>query len=120
MLSNKIEFAEVQYFFNASVNNARRTLALVSLYSRPDEDLFRQSNWTVWSVTEGGPSSLQVIDAKSILSVVSVIPHNHHVNADHSDKRFFVWEQMGLDMALLSRPGDVGGEDDEGIDEDPH
>lgn len=60
MLSNQIEFAEVQYFFNASVNNARRTLALVSLYSRPDEDFFRRSNWTtVWSVTEGGPSSLQ-------------------------------------------------------------
>ena len=121
MLSNQIEFAEVQYFFNASVNNARRTLALVSLYSRPDEDFFRRSNWTtVWSVTEGGPSSLQVIEAKSILSVVSVIPHNRHVNADHSDKRFFVWEQMGLDMALLSCPGDVGGEDDESIDEDPH
>jgi hypothetical protein len=52
--------------------------------------------------------------------VVSVIPHNHHVNADHSDKCFFVWEKMGLDMALLSRPGDIGGEDDEGIDENPH
>jgi hypothetical protein len=26
----------------------------------------------------------------------------------------------GLDMALLSRPGDIGGEDDEGIDENPH
>jgi hypothetical protein len=42
MLANEIEFAEVQYFFNAIVNDARITLALVSLYSRPDEDLFKQ------------------------------------------------------------------------------
>ena len=54
MLANEIEFAEVQYFFNATVNGTKRTLALVSVYSRPDEDLFKRSNWTVWSVTEGG------------------------------------------------------------------
>lgn len=119
-LSNEIEFAEVQYFFNATVNDARITLALVALYSRPDEDLFKQSNWTVWSVTEGGQSGLRVIDAKSILSVVSVIPHNHHVCADSSDERYFIWEQMGTDMALLSRQDseEVIGEDDEGIDID--
>ena len=89
MLCNKIEFAEIQYFFNATVNDTRHTLALMSLYSQPDEDIFRQSNWTVWSVTEGGQSGLRVIDAKSILSVVSVIPHNHHVRADSSDECFF-------------------------------
>jgi len=86
MLANEINFAEVQYFFNAMVNATRHTLVLVSLYSQPDEDLFKQSNWTVWSVTEGGQSGLRVIDAKSILAVVSVIPHNHHVHADSSDE----------------------------------
>ena len=51
--------------------------------------------------------------------MVSVIPHNHHVKADSSDVQFFVWEQMGMDMALLSRPGDIAGEDDEGtVEED--
>jgi len=29
-------------------------------------------------------------------------------------------EQMGMDMALLSHPGDVLGEDDEGIDQETH
>src|ERR1700679_542880 len=114
MHNNEIEFAEVQYFFNAVVNNAIITLALVALYSRPDEDLFKQSNWTVWSVTELGNDALRVIDAKAILSVVSVIPHNHHVCADSSDERFFIWEQMGMDMALLSHHAEVDGEDDEG------
>jgi hypothetical protein len=118
MLANEIEFAEVQYFFNAIVNDARITLALVSLYSRPDEDLFKQSNWTVWSVTEQGQRGLRVVDAKSILAVVSVIPHDHHLCDDSSDERFFIWEQMGMDMALLSRyDGDVHGDDDEGIED---
>lgn len=116
MLSNEIEFAEVQYFFNTIVNDERVTLALVSLYSRPDEDLFKQSNWTVWSVTEQGQLGLRVIDVKSILSVVSVIPHNHHVQADSSDECFFIWEQMGMDMALLSRHGE--DDSDEGVDQE--
>jgi hypothetical protein len=120
MLSNEIEFAEVQYFFNAIVNDARITLVVVTLYSRPDEDLFKQLNWTVWSVTEQGESGLQVIDAKTILSVISVIPHNHHVCADSSDERFFIWEQMGMDMALLSSHGDIHGEDDEGINHETY
>ena len=89
----------------------------MALYSRPDEDLFQQSNWTVWSVTEQGENGLRVIDAKAILSVVSVIPHDHHLCADLSDERFFIWEQMGMEMALLSNDnGEVHGEDDEGID----
>jgi hypothetical protein len=90
----------------------------VELYSRPDENLFKLSNWTVWSVTERGQTGLQVIDAKAILSVVSVIPHSHHVCPDSSDERFFIWEQMGMDMALLSCHGEVHGpgEEDEGIE----
>lgn len=87
----------------------------MSLYSRPDEDLFKESNWTVWSVTEQGENGLRVIDAKAILSVVSVIPHEHHVCADLSDDRFFIWEQMGMDMSLLSNHGEVLGEEDEGM-----
>ena len=114
MLNNEIEFAEVQYFFNAIVNKTRITLALMVLYTQPDEDLFKRLNWTVWSVTEQGQSGLWVIDAKAILSVISVIPHNHHVCADSSDERFFIWEQMGMDMALLSSHGEVPGQDDEG------
>ena len=93
----------------------------MALYSPPDENLFKQSNWTVWSVTELGEGGLRVIDAKAILSVVSVIPHSYHVCADGSDERFFIWEQMGMDMALLSshasgEAGEAPGEEDQ-VDE---
>lgn len=90
----------------------------MALHSRPNENLFKESIWTVWSVTEQGETGLRVIDAKTILSVVSVIPHDHHLTEDSSDARFFVWEQMGMDMALLSPHGEVPGEEDEGMDQD--
>ncbi|KAF8156679.1 hypothetical protein B0H34DRAFT_657824, partial [Crassisporium funariophilum] len=98
---DQINFAKVQYFFNAIIGNKRQTLALVSVYSRPDNILFNQLCLTVWSVTEQGLDRYRVIQAKSILSVVSVIPHNHHMEEDGLDERFIIIKQMGMDMALL-------------------
>jgi len=70
------------------------------LYSRPDTNLFEQSSWTVSSVTQlDDDEGLPVVDAKSIISVVSVQPHKHCLEDGY--ERFFVWEQLGLDMALL-------------------
>ena len=46
---------------------------------------------------------------KSILAVISVQPHDHHVEA--GDTRFFVWEKSDLDIGVL---GDV---EEELIDE---
>ncbi|EDR02845.1 uncharacterized protein LACBIDRAFT_307984 [Laccaria bicolor S238N-H82] len=99
-LENRIEFAEVEFYFHAKINEETQHLALISLISRPDEDLFSESFHTVWSVTELGDDGLQVVNAKSILSVVAVIPHNHHV--EETDKRFFIWENIGSDVGLLS------------------
>ena len=73
MLSNKIEFAEVQYFFNTIINNTRNTLAVVALYSCLDEDLFNKSNWTVETVNEQRGNGLRVIDAKAVVSVIHMI-----------------------------------------------
>lgn len=99
-LNGQIEFAQVQFFFNAQIGGLRRTLALISLYSRPDEALFTESYFTVWSMTELGADGLRVVEAKSILSTFSAQPHDHHV--DEGDDRYFVWEDMGLPMALLA------------------
>lgn len=90
----------MQFYFNAQIGGTRQTLSLIRLYSRPDEVLFRESHSTVWSMAELGDEGLRVVPVNTILSVVSVQPHNHHVSP--GDTRFFVWEQMGLEMALLS------------------
>ncbi|KAF8583936.1 hypothetical protein K439DRAFT_1295525, partial [Ramaria rubella] len=42
-----LNFAEVQYYFLAKIRGENRGLALISLYSRPDAQLFEDSNWTV-------------------------------------------------------------------------
>jgi hypothetical protein len=43
---------------------------------------------------------LRVIDAKTIISVVAAIPHDYKVNGE-LEQRYFIWEKMGMDMALL-------------------
>jgi len=106
-----VEFAEALFYFYARIDNVRTPLALVSVLSRPDMNLFKESWWTVWSVTEQHDDGLRVVDVKSIQSVVAVIPHNHHCNEDESDERFFIWEYMGLEMQLLS--GALDGEEDD-------
>lgn len=100
-MHGKPSFAEVHFYFNGEIGNELVTLALVTLYSLPDKQLFKDSHWTVASVTHMERDGLCVVKAESIVSVVAVIPHSHHVMEDHSDIRFFVWEKMGLDMALL-------------------
>ena len=42
---------------------------------------------------------LMVVEVKCIKAVVSIQPHEHRI--DPGDERFFVWEQIGLDMSLL-------------------
>jgi hypothetical protein len=84
-----------------------RVLALVSLYSQLDTSLYKKSCWTVYSITRLEDSEgLHVIDAKSILSVISVQPHSHQLIP--GEQHFFVWEQLGLDMALLQAEEDPG------------
>lgn len=78
-----------------------RAFALIARYSHPDMNLFRESVWTVYLVTQiPYEEGLVIVEATSILSVVSMQPHSHKLIP--GEARFFVWEKMGLKMALLS------------------
>ncbi|KAF8578386.1 hypothetical protein K439DRAFT_1362390, partial [Ramaria rubella] len=97
----RIEYGEVMFYFCLEFEGSRHGLALVSMYSRPDERLLQDSHWTVYSVAQLPEEiGLGVINATSVLAVVSMQPHNHHL--EEGDKRFFVWEQIGLKMSILS------------------
>jgi hypothetical protein len=74
-------------------------LALVSLYSLPHEELLEYSHHTLLSCVYEGDARLQVIDIKSIMSVVAMVPH-HPFLEDPLD-RYFVVEKPGLDVACL-------------------
>jgi hypothetical protein len=73
-----------------------RALALVALYSPPDEYLLRLSTDTLVVCRYQGEGALIVIDAKSILSVVAMVPFPFIVGG-HGDQ-FFMIEKIGLDV----------------------
>ncbi|KAF8515667.1 hypothetical protein JB92DRAFT_2609466, partial [Gautieria morchelliformis] len=92
-----IEFAQVKFYFSAQINNVSKALALVQLYSCLDLELLKLSIQTVYSVTQmNEDNGLRVIDAKSIHAVVSIQPHKHPGFPE--EERYFLWEQLGLDM----------------------
>ena len=75
------------------------TLALVSLYGPPDQWLLEQSHHSLWSCK---PQGLAVVDVKSILSVVAMIPHSPSIPGNAQvEERFFVVEKIGLEVANM-------------------
>ncbi|KAF8587607.1 hypothetical protein K439DRAFT_1645815 [Ramaria rubella] len=99
----KVEFAEVNFYFQISLEVEIQTVALVRLYSGPDTDLHADLCWTVYSVAQLSEyEGFCIVDVKDIQSVIAMILHNHHIIP--GDKRFFLWEQMGLDISTLGVP----------------
>ncbi|KAJ7321573.1 hypothetical protein DFH08DRAFT_622874, partial [Mycena albidolilacea] len=49
-------------------------LAMVSVFAAPDRDLLQESFGTIWAAQHQGAAGMQLISAKSILSVVAMIP----------------------------------------------
>ena len=78
------------------------TLVLLSLYAPPDKTLYLQSHETLWSCTYQGDAGFVVLDAKSITSVVAIIPLDIEETG-----RYFVTEKLGLEVAFMG-----GMEDD--------
>ncbi|KAJ6480041.1 hypothetical protein DFH09DRAFT_849271, partial [Mycena vulgaris] len=84
-------YAEVQFFFQAKLDNKLVALALVSPYSAPDQRLLEESSNTLWVCESSGENSLQVIRAKTISSVVGMVPFD-------AAGRVFAVHKMGLDV----------------------
>ncbi|KAF8813455.1 hypothetical protein BYT27DRAFT_7220393 [Phlegmacium glaucopus] len=80
------------------------TLAVVSLYSHPCNDLLEYSYHTLLSCSYMGDAALCVIDVKSIVSVVGMVPHCAFPGAL---ERYFVIEKPGLDIAVLGGVAEV-------------
>lgn len=95
----EVQFAEVYYYFRIDIEQIEKTLALVSVYSPPHSELLTLSHHTLWSCTYYGDSSLRVIDVRSIVAVIAMVPHRPF-SGDDTD-RFFVVEKPGLDVASL-------------------
>ena len=99
-----IHFAEVQFYFVETFGDVPRALALVSIYSPPDEHLLQQSSTTLVVCGYQGEEALTVIDVKSILSVVAMVPFPFLVGG-HGNQ-YFIIEKIGLDILEADDPED--------------
>ncbi|KAG1884127.1 hypothetical protein F4604DRAFT_1919970 [Suillus subluteus] len=120
----QVRFAEVLYFTRLSVQADFddehdwhwQDVAVVQLYSHPDADLLRLSSHTVVSCSK--LEEICVIDAKQVLSVVAMIPHNPRLPAGvmEEEERFFMLEKPGLDLLNVGITNNVLDDDDDGAD----
>jgi hypothetical protein len=91
-----IRFAEIKFFFAKMYGEETRAFALVSLYSPPNEYLLRFSHSTLVACRYQGEAILEVINVKSILSVVAMVPFRYAV--DGLNNYYFMIEKIGLDV----------------------
>ncbi|KAK1231867.1 hypothetical protein PQX77_005004 [Marasmius sp. AFHP31] len=95
--TGEIEYGEVQYYFQHEIgaSTLEDVYALVSVYSRPNEQLLEESSNVLWACQHTGEDGLRVINVKTIISVVSMQPLP--VQTDLEGEWWFVVEKPGIE-----------------------
>lgn len=96
LYQDAIRFAEVKFFFRKTFRETSEALAVVSLYSPPDDHLLRTTHDTLCVCGYQGEDALVVINIKSILSVVAMVPFPFVVGG--RPNQYFMVERIGLDV----------------------
>ncbi|KAG1853989.1 hypothetical protein F4604DRAFT_1591365 [Suillus subluteus] len=119
-LDGQVRFGEILYFTWLSVEADPGdkedwqfvNVALIQLYSTPDESLLKLSSQTVPSCTR--VDEFCVLDVKKILSVVAMVLHTPTLPSGATEPRFFMMERPGFDISNLGVPysGYLDAEDD--------
>ncbi|KIM53768.1 hypothetical protein SCLCIDRAFT_31639 [Scleroderma citrinum Foug A] len=86
-------------------------VALICLYSLPDESLLKMSSHTLVSSSFSG--EFVVIHIKSIRSVVGMISHHLKCPSGITEDCFFLMEKLGLDISQLGIPYSVYQEEED-------
>lgn len=104
-----IRFREVRYFTqlatetisgdNGETEWSFINVAVISLFSLPDNELLELSSHVVASCAYYGDDDICVIDIKSITDVVAMVPHHPRLPSGVVEDRFFMVEKPGLDVA---------------------
>jgi len=81
----------VRFYFQVVLEGVKQTLALCSLYSPANEHIREHSNGALIVCTYEGEGKLVVIQAKSIHSVVAMVPFG-----DQRNREFFLVEKFAL------------------------
>ncbi|KAF9642953.1 hypothetical protein BDM02DRAFT_3105019, partial [Thelephora ganbajun] len=105
LILSMICFAEARFYFCLG-SDARKTLALVSLFSMPDEAILQHTHGVLTVCEYQDEASLAVIEIKSIQVVVGMVPFGKRVEGHNP--RYFLAEKLGLDVY---NPYSTGSED---------
>jgi len=97
-----IRFMEAHFFFHATVEGIEETLALGSLYSLVDGPRRKHTHGALIVCRYGGESTLVVIRAKDILSVVALVPCKQQ---DGGSPQVYLVEKFGFGVVDT---GDIG------------
>lgn len=73
-IKGMLTIAEVEYFFQLRFGDDLYSLALVSVFSPPDQEILRLSSHAAYICHHGGTDALTVVDVKAISAVVSMVP----------------------------------------------
>ena len=113
-------FGEVQYFFKIKLGDTSLALAMVSKYGNPNPALLKLSSGALYSSKYLGSSALEVIDVKSIISVVAMVKHpfgfdsvslpetsptyatGNQFTADNLKDSYYLVEKIGLDTLQMA------------------
>ncbi|KAH9853416.1 hypothetical protein C2E23DRAFT_728256 [Lenzites betulinus] len=116
LIEGRAEIAEVRYFCRISPPDSEpdatvlRTVALVSVFGRRDEDLFDDLHGTVWLAPYEGNAALRVVDIHQIQSVVAMVPDSDvsidltKIDEPHfqTGENYFLVEKLGLEASHRS------------------
>ncbi|KIJ09554.1 hypothetical protein PAXINDRAFT_17364 [Paxillus involutus ATCC 200175] len=101
-LDGRIRFTEVQYFTRLAIGEDHLrfiNVAVLQLYSMPDEELLRLSMQTYATCTL--LDELLVIDVKQIIGVIAMVPQTTRLPGGEIKDRFFLVERLGLELSDL-------------------
>jgi hypothetical protein len=128
LINRQTRFAEVLYYTRLAVAEPDADdadddagyhfidIAVVQMYSPPDEQLLRLSSHTVVSCAL--LDEVSVVNVKTIMSVVAMIPHEPRLPSGITEDRFFMLEKPGLDIANFGIPYHENlGDDAEDVDD---
>ncbi|KAH7879126.1 uncharacterized protein C8R40DRAFT_1158969 [Lentinula edodes] len=117
--NGKLEFAEVHFFFHLAITeNDTRTLAMVTLYTKPNPLLLHLSSSALWSCKHGDVDATRVVNVTEIEAVIAMVLHSTEFLGEDWKDCVFVVEKPGLDVARMSGfVEDKDPEDNEGEDE---
>jgi hypothetical protein len=104
LLNGQIEYGEVQFYFLQFTTNSPDEVptahALVSVYSRPIQELLDESSDTLWACNYMGEGDLRVVELTTIIACVSMQPLPPLPNDPPG--LWFVLEKSGLEDFQLT------------------